>query len=213
MQCPGDVTKRQRYLDTVNLQHVKILFGTTFEGIVLVASIAFEKRVGAKFMFDNWYTTSEVACDYAGKACTSKRNGEKDWDLFRFKIELNNDNIKTFEKTNCGCACIMELKRRNTWTTIMVQTTKNVLVDVGFGNYKSLGYLRAHLGSQPTSGDPGCATPFYRAPANRKGLESRRREAPRPSSFTDTSFNTTYSQNWILYRKGALVLGWSLVTW
>ncbi|KAE8397346.1 putative phosphatase regulatory subunit-domain-containing protein [Aspergillus pseudonomiae] len=98
MQCPGNVTKRQRYLDAVNLQHVQILSGTIFEGIVSVVNIAFEKRVGAKFTFDNWHTTSEVGCDYVGKACTSQQAGEKDWDLFRFKIGLNNDNIEPFEK-------------------------------------------------------------------------------------------------------------------
>ncbi|KAB8204224.1 hypothetical protein BDV34DRAFT_119936 [Aspergillus parasiticus] len=97
MQCPGDVTKRQRYLDAANLHDVKISSGTIFEGIVSVANIAFEKRVGAKFTFDNWHTTSEVGWDYVGKACTSKQAGEEDWDLFRLKIGLNSDNIEPIE--------------------------------------------------------------------------------------------------------------------
>lgn len=52
-------------------------------GTVTVANIAFQKHVAARFTFDHWQTTSEIAAEY--RHCQKPMDG---YDQFQFVIEL-----------------------------------------------------------------------------------------------------------------------------
>ncbi|KAL4961774.1 protein phosphatase regulator GAC1 [Aspergillus stella-maris] len=56
-------------------------------GLVVVANLAFQKHVAARFTFDNWKTTSEVIAEYSHDA--RRKQIQDGYDRFMFNIRLD----------------------------------------------------------------------------------------------------------------------------
>ncbi|KAL2870633.1 protein phosphatase regulator GAC1 [Aspergillus lucknowensis] len=56
-------------------------------GIVMVANLAFQKHVAARFTFDSWKTTSEVTAEYSHDA--RRKQVQEGYDRFMFNIRLD----------------------------------------------------------------------------------------------------------------------------
>ncbi|KAL2819803.1 putative phosphatase regulatory subunit-domain-containing protein [Aspergillus granulosus] len=56
-------------------------------GMVVVANLAFQKHVAARFTFDSWKTTSEVTAEYSGDA--GRKPLQAGYDRFMFNIRLD----------------------------------------------------------------------------------------------------------------------------
>ncbi|KAI9375500.1 putative phosphatase regulatory subunit-domain-containing protein [Aspergillus egyptiacus] len=56
-------------------------------GVVVVANLAYQKHVAARFTFDNWRTTSEVTAEYSHDA--RQRQIQDGYDRFMFNIRLD----------------------------------------------------------------------------------------------------------------------------
>jgi Carbohydrate/starch-binding module (family 21) len=151
-------------------------------GIVAVANLAFEKHVTARFTFDYWKTTSEVAAEFLNTRAAKPLNDG--YDRFQFCIKLS-------EQAN--------LQNKTMYLCVRYNVDGQEYWDSNAGNNFQVDFIR----KMPTK-------PPVRLPGNSSGGIPRSRHTgpqklPRPRSFpassADDEFSTSFDDSPFKLRK------------
>lgn len=160
--------------------------GKTLNGLIAVANIAFGKFVYARFTFDYWKTTSEIAAEYSNIRYAQSSDG---YDRFTFSIKLS-DQANLQNKTLYLCARY-NVAGQEHW-------------DNNSGNNYQVDFTRK-VPKQWTK--PVAASPQVIPPGIPRSRNTNKGSIPRPRSFpmgsSDDEFSTSVESPFRLRGKNA----------